>query len=277
MLVRNSGTVLSKAQLCEQGLDKKLTLYDRSELSEGFDQMAEKIQTLVHSQHQLFRDISHEIRTPLTRQQLALELAKRKYPEEELLSRIEKQSEEINRLIEQILSLSRLTETDSPLQKSLIHLPTMINELVSNNQIEAEHRGVRLLTQYNEPGSREITAHCDASLVYGALENILRNAIKHTKKDSSVTISLGTSAKNRADAVITISDCGPGVPESDLDHLFTPFLRVDSARNRKLGGYGLGLAIARKAVERHGGSVQANNLTTPRTGLRLSLTLPGKA
>ena len=100
------------------------------------------------------------------------------------------------------------------------------------------------------------------------MENVLRNAIRHAPRDTSVEVKL---ARNNGSAVVDIRDRGTGVPEEALPRLFDPFYRVDTDRNRNSGGIGLGLSIARRAVELHKGAIRARNLDP---GLEVELELP---
>jgi len=111
------------------------------------------------------------------------------------------------------------------------------------------------------------------SLLHSAVENVVRNAIRYTQEGSSVEIEL-TSAKrgNASEAVLRVSDSGPGVPADSLGKLFEPFYRLDDARGRLTGGVGLGLAITERAVRFHGGKVTAFNRAEG--GLMVEIRLP---
>ncbi len=113
-----------------------------------------------------------------------------------------------------------------------------------------------------------------AALLRSALENVVRNAVAHAPVGTGVDVVLAVTAAagNGGAAVITVRDRGPGVPEAELDRVFEPFHRVSEARERESGGVGLGLAITRRAVEWHGGSVAASN--HPEGGLEVSIRLP---
>ena len=104
--------------------------------------------------------------------------------------------------------------------------------------------------------------------MHKCLENVVRNAIRHTPRDTAVLIALSEEADTYQ---ITIEDAGGGVPEQDLDRIFEAFYRVDDARARDSGGHGLGLAIAHRAIDQHGGTINATN--TPK-GLKITIELP---
>ncbi len=243
-------------------------------MSDAFDHMAEKIQSLVTAQQQLFRNLSHEIRTPLTRQKLALELLRRQDPDNPMLARLESNNEEIEQLTQQILDLTKLQSPTVALQQERIALAELVSELVANNTLEAEHKQVhiKLTTPQTNSGNH---LRGDPTLLYRAMENVLRNAIKHAPESSIVTLTTNLSATRSATAtVLRITDEGPGVPESQLEAIFDPFFRVDSARNRSLGGFGLGLAFAREVIEKHGGHISAANRENGPSGLVVTITLP---
>ena len=116
----------------------------------------------------------------------------------------------------------------------------------------------------------------NAEKLCSAIENVLRNAIRYTKNKSSIDISLQrATAKNELSNKpyydVCIKDNGPGIPEKDLENIFEPFFRVDDARNNKTGGYGIGLAIAKRVISQHGGSIRARNTGS---GLTVVISLP---
>jgi two-component system sensor histidine kinase CpxA len=113
-------------------------------------------------------------------------------------------------------------------------------------------------------------------VLHSALENVVRNAMRYTREGTEVEIRLEqVMGANGAEALIRVSDHGPGVPEGSLDKLFRPFYRLDDARERQTGGVGLGLAITERAVRLHGGSVRAAN--RPSGGLTVEIRLPATA
>lgn len=244
-------------------------------MSDDFDHMAERIQTLVLSQQELFRNLSHEIRTPLTRQKLALELMRRQDPDNSLLDRLERSNEEIDQLTQQILDLTKLRNRVHNLKMEPIDLAALLRELISNNSLEAEHKDVQLM-QSEEVSLSDARIAGDAALLYRAVENVLRNALKHTAKGSEIQIIAASNKRpGQPDAIaLHIIDRGPGVPDKHLTEIFEPFFRVDSAHNKQLGGFGLGLAFAKEAIKKHGGEIQATNRKENGTGLVVTITLP---
>ena len=244
-----------------------------TELGRDFDLMAERIESLVGSQKRLLRDISHEFRSPLTRLSLALEIARRRDGQDAInaLERIELEAGRLNALIGKLLMLARLESGAEEVDKALVNMTELIEELVADADFEARGRNckVRVVSTENcfVQGTRE--------LLRSAVENVLRNAVRHTAENTEVMVALRCRMEgNSLRAVIEVRDKGPGVPEESLADLFCPFYRVGDARDRKQGGTGLGLAITERAARLHGGQVRAAN--APGGGLSVTIDLPAK-
>jgi two-component system sensor histidine kinase CpxA len=135
---------------------------------------------------------------------------------------------------------------------------------VEDSNIEAAARGCSLQYRHREP----VTVQGDPELLRRAVENVLRNAIRYSPHDSSIDVA---TARNNGKALVDVRDHGPGVPDSALPRLFDPFYRVETDRDRASGGIGLGLAIARRAIELHKGTIRARNA---RPGLEVEMELP---
>jgi two-component system sensor histidine kinase CpxA len=240
-----------------------------AELARNFDDMAENICALITSQKRLISDISHELRSPLARLNVALDLARKRSGEKAFgaLDRIELESERLNDLIEQILTLARL-ESDKSLNFTEINLTELIQEVAEDANFEAQNKECTVITKLSE-----VSVIGDKNLLRSVLDNILRNAIRHTKEQTIVQVSLRQEEDpTKKQIVVEVQDQGEGVPESDLTAIFKPFYRVDYARERDKGGSGLGLAIVAQAVKLHKGQVTAKNLASG--GLSISILLP---
>jgi two-component system sensor histidine kinase CpxA len=242
-----------------------------AELVRDFDRMAERLESLVNAQSRLLKDISHELRSPLARLNVALELARQRTgPEaESALERIERESTRLNELIGRLLTIARLESGSNSLRKSTIHLEEIVREIAKDAAFEAQARHCSVDCVIVD----DCTVIGDASLLHSAIENVVRNATRYTEEGSAVQVRLeeGPGAKGR-EAVVRVTDSGPGVPEEALTKLFLPFYRIDDARGRTTGGVGLGLAIAERAVLLHGGSVRATN--RPQGGLMVEIRIP---
>ena len=238
-------------------------------LSRDFDRMAARLQTLIESQKDLLHDVSHELRSPLARLQAALGLARRRTEGRagEELDRIEREAERLNELIGQILSLTRLAVEDGEHMREPVDLAALVDTIAHDAAFEAEQsrRHVRVL------GRAAVTLVGNPELLHSAIENVVRNAVHYTREDTAVEISLILEADG-GQAEITVRDHGPGVDALHLQRIFEPFFRASESRDRASGGYGLGLAIAKRAVELHGGVIAAANEADG--GLRITIRLP---
>jgi signal transduction histidine kinase len=237
-----------------------------ADLGRDFDHMAEQIAALIAAQKRLLADISHELRSPLARLTVALELARRNTNEKAAaaLDRIEQESERVNKLVGQLLTLTRLESGAERVPPEMVVLEELVQQVVDDADFEAKplNKGVKAieLEQCRVRGSSE--------LLRSAVENVIRNAIRYTAPGTNVEVWL----RWRLDtAVLTVRDHGPGVPESELGHIFEPFYRVSEARERSSGGVGLGLSIADRTVKLHDGKIRAENIAD---GLEVIIELP---
>jgi signal transduction histidine kinase len=234
------------------------------ELAASFNHMADHIQTLLAAERRLLFDISHELRSPLARLSVAVELARTDETNAPPLDRIQKEADRLNSLIRQMLEVTRTEGEPSRLKAEPLRLDELVDGLVDDCSIEAQALGCALDLRSSGP----VTLSGDSELLRRAIENVMRNAIRYAPKESTVRVSL----ENGGDwAKIRVRDYGPGVPEEALPRLFDPFYRVEQDRDRKSGGVGLGLAIARRAVELHGGKLRASNAAP---GLLVEIELP---
>jgi two-component system sensor histidine kinase CpxA len=249
---------------------------EMAELMRDFDRMAERLENLVTAQGRLLTDISHELRSPLARLNVALELARQRSGPEagSALDRIDRESNRLNELIQKLLTIARLEAGDQLSEKLPVHLDHIIHEIARDAAFEAQARRCQV--------EATIVDDCvvlgSPSLLHSAIENVVRNAIRYTQEGSSVQVRLeeGIGPKSNGahgpEAVVRVTDSGPGVPEDALDKLFRPFYRIDDARGRQTGGVGLGLAITDRAVRLHGGTIKAAN--RPQGGLMVEIRLP---
>jgi signal transduction histidine kinase len=260
---------LAAQRMAEGDLNGRVELKGRDEISAlgaDFNLMAERLNDLLQSQRQLVRDVSHELRSPLARLRVALELAERSEDHKKALGRIEKEADELERLITELLSLARLESGQSGFERQHLRLDELISKVVKDADFEAQAHDKHV--SYTP---QEISVVGDGVLLRSAVENVVRNAVRHTPERSRVDVSL--SAEDGI-CVIRVKDGGPGVPESQLQVMFEPFTRTAEARERGSGGFGLGLAIAQRAMQVHGGDATARN--HPQGGLEVSLRMPVK-
>ena len=274
-------------RLGQGDLTARITMRRRDEigtLAHRINAMAGNLQRLVAGQKQLLADISHELRSPLARLGVALELARGKSGAEAhpYLDKIERQAADLDALIEELLSYSRLDALPQPPARERIEARALLAEVTAAHAPQSEAKGVRVETRAAE-GLPPLSA--EPRLIARALGNALRNALAHAPQGSVVTIE----ARPEPGAILlTVRDQGPGVEPALLQRIFEPFVRGDPARGRRPGdapeavgtaGSGLGLAIARRALEAHGGTAWAENLIGPdgaRAGFIVKFWLPEK-
>lgn len=254
------------------GKSKVMWKDELSELADDFDNMAQRIESLMTRQRQLIQDISHELRSPLARLAVAVELVRRQGGSvaAETLDRIERESMVLNEMIGQVLEITRFENSMAEaIQKKPVDLAALLEEIVDDANFEAviRNRSVRFTE------SLSCTIDGSEQWLRRGIENVVRNAIRYTHDGTTVDVHLKKDVVGSVEyAVISVHDHGDGVPEKDLPNLFLPFYRVSTARDRKTGGSGLGLAITRSAAELHNGSVAASN--APGGGLTVVIRLP---
>jgi signal transduction histidine kinase len=242
---------------------------EMTSLASEFDEMAAHIKALIESHRRLVRDVSHELRSPLARLRVALELA-RDGDDAQVhasLDRIERESARLESMLSQALELSRL-ETQKRAAQDTVALDELLEDVITNADYEGAPRGRKVVLADCE--RQVLTGSRDA--LYSAFENVIRNALAYTQDGTTVTVRLLRDPRDARNALVVVRDHGPGVADGELQRIFEPFYRTDSARTRSSGGTGLGLAIARRAVEWHGGSICARNAEGG--GLEVSIKLP---
>ena len=237
-------------------------------LALDFDLMAERLRALLASHRELLRDVSHELRSPLARLQIALGLARRPNANlEQEFDRIEQETARLDELIGEILSLSRLDDPARAQVMEPVNLEELIETQVDNARVESEPRSIHVLIRAMAP----LSIQGDRELLYRAVENVLRNAVRFSPDGGMVEVAVERALEQ---ALIRIRDHGPGVPNDLLARIFEPFFSVASARDRESSGYGIGLAITARVAALHGGSVTAKNAEGG--GLMVEIALPLK-
>jgi two-component system sensor histidine kinase CpxA len=270
-LLRSAARGIANQHL-EARVDKRV-LVRRDELAElgsDFNRMAERIDALINAQRRLLADVSHQLRSPLTRLNLALGLARQRPNDEtaEHLDRIELETDRLNKLIGQLLTLARVESGVDLEQKKVFDLGVLVQGVASDGNYEAHERNCAVTFTH----SSECLVEGAFEMLRGAVENVVRNAVRHTAMGTNVEIAIDCgSSQPGSNAAIQVRDHGRGVPENDLTHLFVPFHRGNDGL-RKTDGAGLGLAIAERAFQLHGGRVAAAN--APDGGLIVTLELP---
>lgn len=236
-----------------------------SDLGKNFDSMASRLSKLLMGQKRLLNHVSHELRSPLSRIQIAIGLAKQnsdKIPSS--LDRIQLESERMDQLIGELLQLSKLESGVSALNKEKVNLSHLLQDMLDDASFEAAEKQVTV----NSDLESNCLLSCDAELIYRAIENIVRNAIKYTHPETQIYVSL---KRVNAQLRIEVIDQGAGVADSALEEIFHPFVRTNHAQPKH--GYGIGLALAKQVIEAHAGIIKAEN-NTGQAGLKITIFLP---
>ncbi|MDJ0761633.1 MAG: HAMP domain-containing sensor histidine kinase [Myxococcota bacterium] len=243
-------------------------------LAKTIDAMAAQLEGRIQREKELMADISHELRTPLARIKVALELCEEikdtPHNLRDYLLGILNDASELERLIDDVLTISRLDIAtqgaggDLPLHLALVGLSELVNE--AQARFAVNHPDCQLDVQ-NPPDAPVLNV--DAALIKRLMDNLLDNAAKYSGDNAQIEMT----ARVKDEAVeIEVKDQGIGVDEKDLPRLFDPFYRTDRSRSRDIGGTGLGLALCKRIVESHGGTITA--LQRKKNGLKVRFTLP---
>ena len=234
------------------------------ELGQDADRMAWQLKQLLSTQRRLLHDISHDLRSPLARLQVAIGLV-RQDPERlpEMLQRLEHETMRLNEMIGEVLTLARLESGVPQQQEDYLDLVSLLQSLVEDVRFEDQDHPLILQIA----SEQECLLPCHGELLWRAFDNLVRNALQHTPSGAEIRIRLEEFSD---EYLITIEDTGPGIPPELLAEVFEPFHHAGDTR-----GHGLGLAIAKRAIEAHHGTIHAENVAEG--GLRLLVRLPRPA
>ncbi|USU02093.1 sensor histidine kinase [Pseudomonas siliginis] len=229
-------------------------------LATDFNRMGARLQSLIGSQRQLLRDVSHELRSPLARLRIALALAERANPQEreKLWPRLTRECDRLEALISEILVLARVDADNASAEE--VDLNALLATLQKDAQLSSPEQTVRLQAE------SQLNLKGWPTMIERAVDNLLRNAQRFNPSDQPIDLQ---AARQGERIVISVRDHGPGVQAEHLSQLAEPFYR---APGQTAAGHGLGLAIAKRAAERHGGTLTLAN--HPQGGFVASLELP---
>lgn len=260
------------------GARARLDRHDEfGELSQSFDEMAERVMRLVRSRQELLANVSHELRTPLARIRVALDLAADGGGDaallREALGEIAEDCAELERLIADVLQSARLELAAGTAQ--VLEQPLHVERF---NAAALLHKAVERFR--NEHPARRLELSCpavlpelegDVVLLRRALHNLLDNAHKYSAPEQNIRLC----AEQQAGTLeLCVEDHGIGIALADLPQVGTPFFRTDRSRTRRTGGIGLGLSLSRKIVEAHGGKLEMESEPDLGTRVRVRLPLP---
>lgn len=235
-----------------------------SSLAKSFDYMAGRVGQQILSQRQLIADLSHELRTPLTRLDVAVNGVLSASNVDKNIQRIEKESQNIRKLVDDSLTLAWLDNEEPLLAKEDLDLVDLLDVIISDAEFEFPNKNI--LASLPDTALLKQSNHL---AVGQALENILRNAMRYTPEGESATLSLHATDSHYT---VIIKDKGPGVPDHLLETIFQPFFRVDQSRHGVSNSFGLGLSLAMRQLHAIGGDVKAENRLEH--GLKVTVTLP---
>lgn len=246
-----------------------------ADLSLDFDRMTGHLARLMAAQRRLLHDVSHEMRSPLARLNAIIGLVRQQPRDiEDYLSRLEHESMRMDRLLSELLTLSRLESTEENRFGELaepVDLAELLEQVLEDAHPESELAACQIelgdghVKGGGFVGATERCVRGDAELLYRLFDNLLRNALRHAASGGWIGVRLSATTE---ELQVCVEDRGPGVANADLDHLFEPFFRS----GRGAGGHGLGLAIARQIAEKHRGRIDVAN--RPEGGFRVRVSLP---
>ncbi|WP_372028004.1 ATP-binding protein [Pseudomonas kurunegalensis] len=234
------------------------------ELAEDCDRMAGQLKALVQAQQNLLHDISHELRSPLTRMHAAIGLMRQQPDRLDMLERVERESRRMDDLIEQLLTLARAQARQGDSDFASVDVVELLAQIVEDARFEAGMKQCQV--SLHAQGTFLIHGH--EELLYRAFENIIRNAVRYTAAGTEVLVQASLAPGGQW-LQVSVSDHGPGVEPARLQRIFEPF---DRGTDNSGDGFGLGLAIAQRAIALHGGSITA--LAADSGGLRVRIELP---
>jgi signal transduction histidine kinase len=226
--------------------------------------MAERLERLIVSERRLLADISHELRSPLARLKFAVKLARTSEDSKAALDRIERDINRITLLVTEIIEMTSIEDDPAAQEMASVPLQEIIDEVARDCSLEADFHGCTIAVE--GALTRPVTGNRE--LLRRAVENVVRNGIRYSPQDSTIRLTLSEDGQN---ALVEVRDYGPGVPPESLSRIFDSFFRVEDARVSTGGGSGLGLSIAKRAVQLHNGSIEAENASP---GLRIRITIP---
>lgn len=246
-------------------IGNNLTLGDDeiSQVARTFDQMAERTSTVIEHNRNLISDMSHEIRTPIARIEMALDCIEQNIKPDIMLERIKSEINEMRTLAEDTLTLAWIENEKPDLRNESFDLSELLEAIVDDAAFEFPDRKIDMRVP-----STLLLSNSSQRALGQAIENILRNGLRYTPINGSLTIQVEQVGNT---AQLSVIDTGPGLHESLYDKIFTPFFRAKDQRSTRKG-FGVGLALAKRHIEAVKGTVNAHN--SPNQGLCVTIVLP---
>ena len=244
---------LAAQRFGDNDLGSRILLPSRStvrSLAGHFNQMAERIEGLIANQRELTNAVSHELRTPIARLSFELDqLRQQSDPRQSraLINDMYADLGELEEMVSELLTYASLEPGATQVTREHIEAHSWLDSVIGAVALEAEAQGVQLSLRTCEVDVIQI----EPRFMARAVINLLRNAIRYA--DRRVEVSL---VKFGSGYEVRVNDDGPGVPLEGRTKIFEPFLRLDASRDRRTGGFGLGLALVRRVCQWHGGQVE---------------------
>ncbi|MBV1888646.1 MAG: HAMP domain-containing histidine kinase [Proteobacteria bacterium] len=266
-LFRPIETIRLGVQKMGQGeLDHRIEIKRKDELGElatTVNTMASDIEGMLDSKREMLLAISHELRSPLTRSRVSVELI----DDDQIRKNLSRDMKEMEQLITELLESERLNQRHAPLNRTSVIvndlIETLLEESFSTDNIETEFNAEQVAVQLDEPRIRLL------------VKNLLTNAVRYHRPDRG-RITISTSSQvvaGKRMVFIAVTDSGVGIEPEFLPHITEPFYRPDPSRQRKTGGYGLGLYLCRMITEAHGGRLEITSTVDVGTRVQVSLTI----
>jgi signal transduction histidine kinase len=240
------------------------------ELAQSFNSMAGDLERAEQLRRDMVADAAHELRTPLSNIKGYLEAIRDglKKPDATTIRSLNEEASVLSRLVDDLQELSLADAGKLKLVCRKEDISKIINEVVTALKPQAMAKGLKLAVK---PAEKLPPVNVDSHRIKQVLRNLLENAVVHTSRGGSITVE---AHEEGGQVKVSVADTGEGIPSKDLANIFERFYRVDKSRARATGGSGLGLTIAKRLVEAHGGSIEAQSKL--RKGSRFTFTLPLK-
>jgi len=232
-------------------------------LGQAINGMAERLAGFVNGQKRFLGDAAHELCSPLARIEVALSIleARAEAALQPRITDVREEAREMASLVNELLAFSKASLRGNETQREPVALAELVHRVAAREAAGQEE-------QVQVEIDSELQALATPGLLARAVANLIRNALRYAGDAGPIHVS---AQAREGQVFLTVSDCGPGIPEEALAHIFDPFFRLDSSRSRETGGFGLGLAIVKTCVEACGGTVVAHNRQP--SGLQVEITL----
>jgi len=244
------------------------------QLADVFNDAFARLERSFEQLRRFTADASHELRTPLTAMRSVGEVGLREHREaaayREIIGSMLEETDRLGRLVEGLLTLSRADGGSVSLSREGVDLAELARDVAAHLGVLAEEKHQSVTVDAPEP----VPASVDRLVIRPALINLVDNAVKYMPPGGKVRIVVRNGGRG---PIIDVVDTGPGIPPEHRDHVFDRFYRIDRARSRDLGGAGLGLSIARWAVEAHGGRIDLDSAEGRGSTFRITLLHPGRS